>query len=135
MLTLPYEKELKDYKLILREIGNTNFEFFSKFKAKGKQGIAGIVRIGDVGYAVFKISQYVDHLIDHEYLVMKNLNVLQEYCPHFCKAYIHKTLSLSSNYLSLSNPFEKDKNHSSIQVSVMFMEYIEKSKKIIQSDN
>lgn len=129
---LTYEKELDAYQKLSREINKNpyfNFDFFSKFKVKGKQGIAGIVRIGNVGYSVFKISQYADFLIEHEYNIMKSLNVLSEYCPHFCKSYALRYLKVPSDYLSLPNPFTSQKDSSTLEISVMFMEYIEKSKK------
>lgn len=52
----------------------------------GKQGIVGVLktRTSPSSRFVFKISQYIDYLIEHEHKIMSRLSVLQPYCPHFC---------------------------------------------------
>ena len=35
---------------------------------------------------VFKLSQYINHLPLHEYIIMKQLEDIS-YCPHFCKGF------------------------------------------------
>jgi hypothetical protein len=32
-------------------------------------------------------NQYINYLIHHESVVMKGLNELSPYCPHFCKSF------------------------------------------------
>jgi len=51
---------------------------------QGKQGITGLVSIDGKVY-VYKISQFMNYLTDHEYLILKGLNETSAYCPHFCK--------------------------------------------------
>ena len=58
------------------------------FSKLGKQGITGILSIKDNSEKeiVYKISKYINYLIIHEHIVMKSLNDLSPYCPHFCKS-------------------------------------------------
>ena len=57
------------------------------FKKSGKQGIVGILSTKENKkvFYVFKISQTINHLINHEISVMKSLNEISNYCPHFCR--------------------------------------------------
>ena len=52
----------------------------------GKQGITGVLktRTSPSERFVFKVSQYMDFLIEHEFKVMSRLSSLVNYCPHFC---------------------------------------------------
>ena len=65
-------------------------EFVQSFRKPGKQGLVGLLKKRvtnddeDPEYFVFKVSQYVNHLALHEGTVMKGLNDISEYCPHFC---------------------------------------------------
>lgn len=57
------------------------------FQKPGKQGIVGIMSFkdGKCPDIVYKISQYINYLVQHEYSVMNGLNEISAYCPHFCK--------------------------------------------------
>lgn len=109
------------------------FEFYSKFKGHGKQGVVGLVKLKkngkDICYAVFKASQYINHLIEHEYSVMKSLSELSPYCPHFCKEYGKVSIPLEINYKKSDNPL-KINTTKPFNIDVMFMEYIQGSKKL-----
>ena len=67
-------------------------EFDQTFEKPGKQGLVGLLRPtltlkSDKPLKfVFKISQYINYLVQHEYTVMKGLNEISPYCPHFCKS-------------------------------------------------
>ena len=52
----------------------------------GRQGITGVLktRTSPVKCCVFKLSQNIDYLVEHEYKVMNRLNDLASFCPHFC---------------------------------------------------
>ena len=66
-------------------------EFVQSFRKPGKQGLVGLMKKRttsddeDPELFVFKVSQYVNHLAMHEGTVMKGLNAISEFCPHFCK--------------------------------------------------
>ena len=51
-------------------------------QTEGNQGVVGIVRHGGQKL-VYKVSQSLDNLVQHEYSVMRILNELAEYCVHF----------------------------------------------------
>lgn len=57
-----------------------------KIFRSGKQGITGVLKTltSPSERFVFKVSQYIDYLIEHEYKVMTRLGDLSSYCPHFC---------------------------------------------------
>lgn len=46
----------------------------------GKQGISGLTSEN----TAFKVSQYINYLTDHEYIVMNRLKTLKTFCPNFC---------------------------------------------------
>lgn len=70
---------------------------FSEIISSGKQGFVGIFNIKNTNYKViFKISQRISHLIQHEFAVSKDINKLCEYVPFFCRSY--------GNILCESNP-------------------------------
>ena len=63
--------------------------FDTVFDKPGKQGLVGLFSQSDdkKKQYVFKLSQYINYLIQHEECVMKGLNDLSPYCPHFCKSF------------------------------------------------
>ena len=58
-----------------------------KIFRSGKQGITGVLktRTSPSQRFVFKVSQYMNFLIEHEYKIMSRLSSLSSYCPHFCE--------------------------------------------------
>lgn len=106
-------------------------EFESTFKKPGKQGLTGIMRSkkDKSKKYVFKISQYLNYLVEHEYTVMNSLTQLSNFCPHFCKSYGVLECNVDPTYSKSGNPFHnKDKKHE-IDKKVLFMEYINDSYK------
>ena len=104
-----------------------NMKFHRKFKEKGKQGISGLLNI-DNSSIVFKMSQQLNYLVNHEYNIMKSLNNVRKYCPHFCKVYGKVKHSVDGNYRKKENPFDVTSTHP-IQIDTLVMEYV-KGKKL-----
>jgi len=104
-----------------------NFEHIKKFE-QGKQGVAGLVKEKSTNqYLVYKIPQYMNFLASHEYLIMKGLNELNEFCPHFCKVRDNKIFKINPLFKDENvNPFEKGE-FPSLELNVVMMEYIEDS--------
>ena len=89
---------------------------------QGKQGVTGLIRSNGTMY-VYKISQYMNYLTNHEFLVLTGLNEIINTCPHFCKVISHKRLPIHPRFcLSGQDPFEL--SETSILLDVLFMEYI-----------
>ena len=66
---------IENYERLKRKIGcpNSNdITFVKNFSSQGKQGIAGLVSIGEHTVA-YKMSQYINHIILHESAVMDDL--------------------------------------------------------------
>lgn len=98
------------------------------FNKPGKQGIVGLLKSKedkDIKY-VFKMSQYMNHLVYHELVIMKGLSEISSYCPHFCKGVGYVTCDIDPNYKKSSNPFEI-KNKYPIKKDILLCEFIDKS--------
>ena len=57
---------------------------------QGKQGCVGLLIISENNidtFYVYKISKYMNFLVDHEATVMEGFNDLHPACPNFCKLY------------------------------------------------
>jgi hypothetical protein len=100
------------------------------FSNGGKQGIVGVMetRENEEVKCVFKISQYVNHLIEHEYAVMNSLNDLANVCPHFCQTYGMIECKVNPLAHGTANPFNIDGKHS-VKKSVLLMEHLSPSTK------
>jgi hypothetical protein len=110
--------------------------FQNTFKP-GKQGLVGMLlnEQTDLLY-VFKISQYINFLVEHEYTIMNSLNELSPYCPHFCKSVGYMECVLDANITKEGDPFVVNSNYP-IKNSVMLTELVENSCKFynyIKSD-
>jgi hypothetical protein len=104
------------------------------FPKLGKQGLVGIMKTRDEAPSqgsehnvVFKISQYINYLVHHEYTVMKGLNELSPYCPHFCKMLGIVSAQVDPMCRKSGNPFR----HSShpIEKEVLLIEHVDKATK------
>ena len=106
----------------LENIDNKDQTFINRFSKQGKQGVAGITEI-DKHKCVYKVSQNINYIIRHEYQIMRALNEISEYCPHFCKVYNIKLCDVDGDYRKKDNPFQVTSKHP-IKSEFMFMEYI-----------
>ena len=132
-----YSENLKNFSEKLPEF----LEFHSSFPHTGKQGILGLLHLKNNSKkkCVYKISQYINFLVNQEYLVMQGLNQLRYFCPHFCKTYGKFTTNININYREEDNPFDyNEKYRNSIQSEVLLMENIDNARKLyryIKNDN
>ena len=73
---------------------------------------------------VFKISKYLDFVIQNEGIVMEKTNEMRKYIPHFCCSFGYFNVPISSYYYAeKTNPFAKEE----IYVDVLITEYIQDS--------
>lgn len=106
------------------------------FPRPGKQGLVGLMKSKNGITYVFKLSQYINYLVQHELTVMKALNTLGPFCPHFCKGIGGILADVDSRIRKNGNPF-KVKTKYPIEKEVLLMEYLPKSTKLynyIRSD-
>ena len=97
---------------------------------KGKQGLVGyLVNKNTYQRYVYKISQCLDFIVDQENIVMKDLNTLRDYCPHFVKTYAKIRLPITSNYAKSKNPFQFSSEYKSILNEVLIMQNLENCEK------
>jgi hypothetical protein len=133
-------EELRSYYEINKHISWEKWlEVEQIFDKPGKQGLVGIFKSKTNGMKyVFKISQYINYLVQHESVVMNGLNSISEYCPHYCK-YIGTILcNVNPHVKKVGNPFITEGIKYTIQKEVLLCEYIENSYKLynyIKSEN
>ena len=117
-------------------------EFDRTFDKHGKQGLVGLLKpIQDIDGEkplkfVFKISQYINYLVQHEYTVMKGLNEISGFCPHFCKTVGTLLCEIDPQARKTGNPFLITTKHP-IEKEILLTEYIDNSYKLynyIRSD-
>lgn len=104
--------------------------FDKMFDKPGKQGLVGLLKLktkeGDNKKYVFKISQYINYLVHHENAIMKALNEISIYCPHFCKSIGSILCNVDPKSNKNGNPFNIQSKYS-IQKEVLLSEFIDKS--------
>jgi hypothetical protein len=129
--TEQYNKLVNYYNLNKGKKWDEWLEYDKTFKKPGKQGLVGLLKLkddnSDLRY-VFKISQYINYLTEHESSIMTGLNELAEYCPHFCKFVGNITCTLDPNNRKGGNPFDINCKYP-IEKNIILTEYISDSYK------
>ena len=103
-------------------------QFYETFPKPGKQGLVGLLKSNKGHKYVFKISQYLNYLVHHESQVMKSLNSLSPFCPHFCKGVGTIECEVNPESRKSGNPFTKAKL--TVVKEVMLCEYLENTTKL-----
>ena len=102
--------------------------FNQTFEKPGKQGVVGLFsHLEKDSHYVFKMSQYINYLIQHETTVMKGLNELSPYCPHFCRFFGSLLCATNPRSGKKDNPFLSEKASYPINKEVLLCEFIDKS--------
>jgi len=137
--TIKYTKLLDIYNNNKNKHWKEWLVYEKSFDKLGKQGICGIMKpinnTEDIEY-VFKISQYINFLAQHEYVIMKGLNELSLFCPHFCKSIGMISCEVNPKNRKSGNPFQIDSKYP-IEKDVLLIEYVTNSCKFynyIRSD-
>ena len=121
-----FDNELKEEYQKLPEF----LEFHSSFPQSGKQGVLGLLNNKrSKKKFVYKISQCLNFLINHEYYVMEGLNEIRNICPHFCKTLGKFRTRVNTRYRTEDNPFEYDDDNY-IETDVLIMDYIDNGRKL-----
>jgi len=127
-----------NYKFLL-DVYNTNknkelknWLLFEKvFSNLGENGIVGnLIYTDENEYQypiVFKICKYINYLSIHEDMIIKSLNDLSSYCPHFCRSYGIINTKTSKNYRS-DNPFNIGNSYG-IENNVLLLEDLQNKPK------
>ncbi len=75
-------------------------EYIKLFSGLGVQGIAGIVRLKKLDFVcVFKVSCQINSVIQHEQTVLRDLNELSNFNPHFVRELGSINFPISSFFL------------------------------------
>ncbi len=100
-------------------LSETDYKFVRMFK-RGKQGLTGLVVNEKTQESlVFKMSQHIDYLCEHEETIASRLNELK--CPVFSKLLHSETMRVNPD-AKAAYPFEKCADP--IDRRVLFFEYI-----------
>ena len=104
--------------------------FESLLHKPGKQGIVGLFQTNTKSRKriLFKMSQYINYLAQHEHTIMKGLNEIDSFCPYFCKTYGYITSTIEPNFKEVVNPFKITSKYP-INQELLLCEYIENSSK------
>ena len=125
--------ELLSYYLENRQNDLKEWLVFEKFlKKQGKQGLVGIfsLKTNNSKKYIFKISNDVNYLMYHEEIVMKDLNTLSKFCPHFCKSFgIIKCKTKPILSKKDKDPFNEDYKHK-VDKEILLCEYISENYKL-----
>jgi hypothetical protein len=87
-----------------------------------------IIDVSDNSKFIFKLSQYTNHLAQHEMNIMKGLSTISSYCPHFCRGYGIITTSIEPNFRKSKNPFEITSKYP-IDKDIMLCEHVNNATK------
>lgn len=126
-----YEQLLLNYTTNEERPFSEWLEFDSTFPKPGKQGLVGLLKCKDKdidGKYIYKISQYINYLIHHETNVMRSLNNISPFCPHFCKGIGMIECLVDPKCRKEGNPFNTD-NSIKLKKEVMLCENITNSTK------
>ena len=98
-----------------------------KFFKSGVQGIVGLFNCNDNDHKfVFKIPKKIDFLTKHEFTIMKGINTIANFCPHFCRGFGEVVFQVNPK-IKKNNVFTKSDDTIPINKEVLFMEYIDKA--------
>lgn len=105
--------------------------FDKTFDKHGKQGLVGLFKLRNKKKSryVFKISQYINYLVQHENIVIRGLSELRNFCPHFCKSIGYITCDVEPRHRKTGNPFNIVSKYP-IEKEVLLTEYIDNSSKL-----
>lgn len=100
------------------------------FPRPGKQGLVGLMSATEDKSLVyvFKVSQYINYLIQHELTVMNSLNEIADYCPNFCRSVGSIICQVDPNKRKDGNPFECESKYK-IEKEILLSEYLDRSYK------
>ena len=138
---LLYDRELEDvidfFNEKKEETKPSTFPDFLEYDGpllkKGKQGLVGFLMDKKSGKrCVYKISQYLDFMIDQEYRVLMDLNTLRDYCPHFVKMFGKTTIPIVSNFKKAKNPFMPNPDFKMITADMLIIQHLEGCKKFFK---
>ena len=125
---MSYEKLVNHYNEHREKPWKEWLEFKETFPKPGKQGLVGLLKSKKGPTYVFKISQYLNYLVHHESQVMKGLNELSPFCPHFCKGVGTIECEVNPECRKSGNPFKEAKI--TVVKEVMLCEYLENTTKL-----
>tara|TARA_Y100000389_G_scaffold58938_1_gene54937 strand:- start:6378 stop:7952 length:1575 start_codon:yes stop_codon:yes gene_type:complete len=98
---------------------DTKYKFVRMFK-KGKQGLTGLLQDKQTGETcVFKMSQHIDYVCEHEETIARRLNDLK--CPVFLKILDSRIMTINPDSKA-AHPFEFCENPT--ERLVLFFEYV-----------
>jgi hypothetical protein len=126
-----YSELLSSYNQNIENNWSDWLSYETTFEKTGKQGLVGLFRIDKLNTKiVFKLSQYINYLVRHESIIMKGLNALSAYCPHFCKYIGNIECEVNPSIKEQGNPFDINGITHPITKEVLLCENIDKSHKL-----
>lgn len=107
-----------------------NIEFIRCFSSSGVQGIVGTVLLKDNKQnkeIIFKTSKTINNSVEHEYEILKHLESLRKYCPHFVRPIGMIEIPISTKFINDSEDTELFYNSDeTLTRNILFTEYLNK---------
>jgi hypothetical protein len=96
-----------------------------KDRLDGKQGYVGRLQHPQNKSlsCMYKISKVDDNLVEHEYKILKGLEELSQYCPHFHRSY--GIVPFESNLHMDHSPLEFNRDSKIVKRNMLLMQYIQ----------
>lgn len=123
-----YKQLLQCYNENLDKTWNEWLTWDKTFEKIGKQGLVGILKDSNNNAYIFKISQYINYLIEHEELIMSSLNDLSSHCVHFCRSFGTLLTTVNPRCRKEGNPFDI-RNIRGINKKLLLCDYLQDSTK------
>lgn len=126
-LTSKYNKLISEFEENKDKNWNEWITFDKMLDKAGKQGQVGLLKFKNTEQTcLFKMSQTLNFLVNHEITIMRGLSELSNFCPHFCKGI--GTLKCKMEPKKSKNPFEI-KSKYAIEKEILLCEFIDNSAK------
>jgi hypothetical protein len=106
-----------------------NLSYEQNFSKSGKQGVLGLLSLDSGKKCVYKISQYINFLVDQENIILNSLNELREYLPHYVRGLGKFKVKVNSDFRKVDNPFIVSSKHN-VYNDVLLMEHIDETRKL-----
>lgn len=107
-------------------------------RVNGKQGFVGVLQHPQNKNltCLYKISKVDDNLVEHEYKIIKGLETLASYCPHFHRAF--GIIPFNCNLHYNEEPLLYNKKTKVVQRNMLLMQHIQHKynfREMIEDDN
>ena len=116
--SLPYTQRAREVR--------KHIKFIRSFCSLGVQGIAGLLEISG-NPVVFKVSCDINRSVEHEHLILENMNDMRKYNPHFVRTLGMLELPVSSEFMMYPQEYSLfDDSDETLPRNILLLEFSNK---------